>query len=262
MSVSGYKVGVEHVAYYTGCARRRGSRPQRRIPSAVHRRGGLGTVDSSHSGPSAPPGHGGARPGDGGPGGAGGVGSPLVGYYTGREGELAGRWASAGAMEVRAGGVVTPSHLQASLSVVDPDTGERLGRRYKGGGTFVDRLGVTRPRHSQGDRAGLRPDRGSRRKLHSGRGGRVPGRDERCASCRGTRGGYHRPLRPLDQSGPGTPTWTPTSWSTTVSDATTASGAPSTASDLARRHGGVDGRGSHPPGGTVPPPRVEPGPGG
>ena len=78
--------------------------------------------------------------------GAGSGGAPLGGYYTGRDGELAGRWAAAGAMGVAVGAPVTPEQLAASLSAVDPETGERLGRRYTPGGTYVDNLGVTRRR--------------------------------------------------------------------------------------------------------------------
>ena len=71
---------------------------------------------------------------------------PLVGYYTGRDGELAGRWAAGGSMSVTVGAAVTPQQLTASLSAVDPGSGERLGRRYTPGGTYVDNLGVTRRR--------------------------------------------------------------------------------------------------------------------
>ena len=108
MSVSIYKVGVEHVAYYMGCKSRGGRR--------------AGSV------------------------GGGSTGDPLVGYYTGRHGELPGRWASGGAMSVTVGAPVTAEQLTASLSAVDPETGEQLGRRYTPGGTYVDRLGVTRRR--------------------------------------------------------------------------------------------------------------------
>ena len=49
-------------------------------------------------------------------------------------------------MSVTVGAPVTPQQLTASLSAVDPETGEQLGRRYTPGGTYVDRLGVTRRR--------------------------------------------------------------------------------------------------------------------
>ena len=49
-------------------------------------------------------------------------------------------------MSVTVGAPVTAEQLTASLSAVDPETGEQLGRRYTPGGTYVDRLGVTRRR--------------------------------------------------------------------------------------------------------------------
>ena len=123
MSVSIYKVGVEHVAYYMGCKSHGGHQPAEASPVV----GGAEGIPS-------------------GGGGAPGGGAPLVGYYTGRDGELAGRWAAAGSMSVTVGAAVTPQQLTASLSAVDPGTGERLGRRYTPGGTYVDNLGVTRRR--------------------------------------------------------------------------------------------------------------------
>ena len=144
MSLYIAKVGVEHVAYYTG----RGSGPVR------------AWAGSSGSGVAAPTnaasGAGGGGSGAGGGGGAaanlgwpaeaGGVVGPAVGYYTGNHGELAGRWLAAGAMGVTEGGVVTPEQLAASLSAVDPSSGEQLGRRYQPGGSFVDKAGVVRRR--------------------------------------------------------------------------------------------------------------------
>ena len=127
MSVSIYKVGVEHVAYYMGC-RGKGGHGAGTVGGGCHQPSGAGGVEG------------------GGSGGAGGGGAPLVGYYTGRDGELAGRWAAGGSMSVTVGAPVTPQQLTASLSAVDPETGERLGRRYTPGGTYVDRLGVTRRR--------------------------------------------------------------------------------------------------------------------
>ena len=163
MSVSIYKVGVEHVAYYMGCKGHGGHSAGaagggRRPAGAV---GGGGDHEPAGSsqvvGVSGMPSGGGPAGGDGpslgaggveggGSGGAGGGGVPLVGYYTGRDGELAGRWAAAGSMGVTVGAAVTPEQLTASLSAVDPESGERLGRRYTPGGTYVDRLGVTRRR--------------------------------------------------------------------------------------------------------------------
>ena len=73
--------------------------------------------------------------------------SPLLLVTTpGNHGELAGRWAAAGAMGVTEGGVVTPEQLAASLSAVDPSSGEQLGRRYQPGGSLVDKAGVVRRR--------------------------------------------------------------------------------------------------------------------
>ena len=140
------KVGVEHVAYYTG----------RKQPAVTAWAGGGG------GGVSASSGAGGGVPTSTGVGSGGGSGSavassgaaapavgavgPAVGYYTGNRGELPGRWAAAGAMGVVEGGVVTPEQLAASLSAVDPSSGEQLGRRYQPGGSFVDKSGVTRRR--------------------------------------------------------------------------------------------------------------------
>ncbi|MDE0137313.1 MAG: relaxase domain-containing protein, partial [bacterium] len=118
MSLYIAKVGVEHVAYYTG----------RKQPGAAGSVGGGGQAAAGSS-----------------PGPGSGV-APAVGYYTGNHGELAGRWAAAGAMGVTEGGVVTPEQLAASLSAVDPSSGEQLGRRYRPGGSFVDRAGVVRRR--------------------------------------------------------------------------------------------------------------------
>lgn len=118
MSLYIAKVGVEHVAYYTG----------RKQPVAAGSVGGGGQAAAGSS-----------------PGPGSGV-APAVGYYTGNHGELAGRWAAAGAMGVTEGGMVTPEQLAASLSAVDPASGEQLGRRYQPGGSFVDRAGVVRRR--------------------------------------------------------------------------------------------------------------------
>ena len=146
MSVSIYKVGVEHVAYYMGCKGHGGH-------SAGAAGGGYQPAKASPVGgaegiPAGGSPAGGSAPSLGASGGGGtpGGGAPLVGYYTGRDGELAGRWAAAGSMSVTVGAPVTPQQLTASLSAVDPETGERLGRRYTPGGTYVDNLGVTRRR--------------------------------------------------------------------------------------------------------------------
>ena len=71
-----------------------------------------------------------------------------VGYYTGRTGELTGRWAAAGGMNVAAGAPVHPGELRNLLSGRDPRTGEQLGRKYTPGGTFTDRLGIVRQRQT------------------------------------------------------------------------------------------------------------------
>ena len=146
MSVSIYKVGVEHVAYYMGCkghgGHSAGAAGGRHQPAKASPVGGAEGIPSGGS----PAGGSAAVVGAGGGGGAPGGGAPLVGYYTGRDGELAGRWAAAGAMSVAVGAPVTPTQLTASLSAVDPGSGERLGRRYTPGGTYVDNLGVTRRR--------------------------------------------------------------------------------------------------------------------
>ena len=133
------KVGVEHVAYYTG----------RKQPAVKAWAGGGGPGGGAPP-PGASDGGGGEA---GGPASAGGspksgsgAAAPAVGYYTGNRGELCGRWAAAGAMGVTEGGVVTPEQLAASLSAVDPASGEQLGRRYRPGGSFVDRAGVVRRR--------------------------------------------------------------------------------------------------------------------
>ena len=157
MSVSIYKVGVEHVAYYMGCkghgGHSAGTVGSGHQPSGSSPVVGVSGMPSGGGGPAggAGPSSGtggveGGGSGGGGSGGAGGGGAPLVGYYTGRDGELAGRWAAAGSMGVTVGAPVTPQQLTASLSAVDPGTGERLGRRYTPGGTYVDNLGVTRRR--------------------------------------------------------------------------------------------------------------------
>ena len=160
MSVSIYKVGVEHVAYYMGC-QGKGGHGAGTVGSGGHQPSGSSPTVGLAGIPAGGGPAGGAGPslgaggvgsggsgggGSGGSGGAGGGGAPLVGYYTGRDGELAGRWAAAGSMGVTAGAPVTPQQLTASLSAVDPGTGERLGRRYTPGGTYVDNLGVTRRR--------------------------------------------------------------------------------------------------------------------
>ena len=146
MSVSIYKVGVEHVAYYMGCkghgGHSAGAAGGRHQPAKASRVGGAEGIPSGGS----PAGGSAAPVGAGGGGGAPVGGAPLVGYYTGRDGELAGRWAAGGSMSVAVGAPVTPQQLTASLSAVDPGTGERLGRRYTPGGTYVDNLGVTRRR--------------------------------------------------------------------------------------------------------------------
>ena len=165
--ISVYKVGVEHVEYYMGRGRiRSGS------GSAVPAAGG--TASDGGGGSASAPGSSGCGGGHSGHGtavAAAGVegspapcparsgasaksdqparsssGSDLVGYYTGRSGELAGRWASSGGMGVQAGSAVTRDQLTASLSAVDPTTGEQLGRRYSPGGSFRDKAGVERPR--------------------------------------------------------------------------------------------------------------------
>ena len=146
MSVSIYKVGVEHVAYYMGCkghgGHSAGAAGGRHQPAGASPVGGAEGIPSGGS----PAGGSAAVVGASGGGGAPGGGAPLVGYYTGRDGELAGRWAAGGSMGVAVGAPVTPQQLTASLSAVDPETGERLGRRYTPGGTYVDNLGVTRRR--------------------------------------------------------------------------------------------------------------------
>ena len=138
MSLYIAKVGVEHVAYYTG----------RKQPAVKAWAGGGGPGGGAPS-HGAAAGGGGEAGGQaavgGGPGSGSGV-APAVGYYTGNRGELCGRWAAAGAMGVTEGGVVTPEQLSASLSAVDPSSGEQLGRRYQPGGSFVDRAGVVRRR--------------------------------------------------------------------------------------------------------------------
>ena len=143
--ISVYKIGVEHVAYYMGRDRLRAG-----SGSAAPAAGGGGAAAAPGSS-GCGGGHGAAVrsvEGEGSPAlsPARSGGSALVGYYTGRSGELAGRWASSGAMEVQAGSVVTSDQLTASLSAVDPTTGERLGRRYSPGGSFRDKTGVERPR--------------------------------------------------------------------------------------------------------------------
>ena len=146
MSVSIYKVGVEHVAYYMGCkghgGHSAGAAGGGHQPAKASPVGGAEGIPSGGS----PAGGSAASVGASGGGGAPGGGAPLVGYYTGRDGELAGRWAARGSMSVTVGAPVTPQQLTASLSAVDPGTGERLGRRYTPGGTYVDNLGVTRRR--------------------------------------------------------------------------------------------------------------------
>ena len=121
MSLYIAKVGVEHVAYYTG--------RKHSVAAGSVGGGGAGTGAPAGSSPQA----------------GSGV-APAVGYYTGNHGELAGRWAAAGAMGVPLGGAVTPEQLAASLSAVDPSSGEQLGRRYQPGGSFVDKAGVVRRR--------------------------------------------------------------------------------------------------------------------
>ena len=152
MSVSIYKVGVEHVAYYMGCkshgvavlalwaAADAAVVTSRSGGSPVAATGGRAAVLPTGGAVPSPP------AASSGSGGDGSTGDPLVGYYTGREGELPGRWAAGGSMSVTVGAPVTPQQLTASLSAVDPGTGEQLGRRYTPGGTYVDRLGVTRRR--------------------------------------------------------------------------------------------------------------------
>ena len=135
MSLYIAKVGVEHVAYYMGHE----SAPVKAWAGS----GGAGGGPSSRA--AAGGGSGSSSAGGGPPKAAGGV-SPVVGYYTGNRGELAGRWLAAGGMGVVEGGVVTSGQLAASLSAVDPGSGEQLGRRYEPGGSFVDRSGVTRRR--------------------------------------------------------------------------------------------------------------------
>ncbi|WP_420614289.1 MobF family relaxase [Candidatus Spongiisocius sp.] len=142
MSLYIAKVGVEHVAYYTG-----------RKQPAVTAWAGAGVSASSGTGGGVPTsGGGGSAGGGGGSGGAVATSGAAakaggaVGYYTGNRGELPGRWLAAGAMGVVEGGVVTPDQLAASLSAVDPSSGEQLGRRYQPGGSFVDKAGVTRRR--------------------------------------------------------------------------------------------------------------------
>ena len=73
-------------------------------------------------------------------------------------------------MGVAVGAAVTPQQLTASLSAVDPESGERLGRRYTPGGTYVDNLGrdppeaqVLRLRH------GVRPAEVGQRSVGAGR---------------------------------------------------------------------------------------------
>ncbi len=68
-----------------------------------------------------------------------------AGYYT-DGGDTPGRWVNAGGLTVAAGAVVTHQALQASLSAVEPNTGEQLGRRFTVQGTFVDQLGIRRER--------------------------------------------------------------------------------------------------------------------
>ena len=145
MSVSIYKVGVEHVAYYMGCKGHGGHSAD--AVGGGHQPAGASPVGGAEGIPSGGSPTGGSAPSLGASGGGGsGGGVPLVGYYTGRDGELAGRWAAGGSMSVTVGAAVTPEQLTASLSAVDPGSGERLGRRYTPGGTYVDRLGVTRRR--------------------------------------------------------------------------------------------------------------------
>ena len=142
MSLYIAKVGVEHVAYYTGR-----KQPAAAGPVGVGG-GGAGAPSGSSCGGGGGHcggGHGSSAAGGSGPGAGSGV-VPAVGYYTGNQGELAGRWAAAGAMGVTEGGVVTAEQLAASLSAVDPSSGEQLGRRYDPGGSFVDRAGVRRRR--------------------------------------------------------------------------------------------------------------------
>ena len=139
MSLYIAKVGVEHVAYYTGR-----KQPAAAGPVGVGG-GGAGAPSGRSGGGHCGGGHGSSAEGGRGPGERSGV-VPVVGYYTGNHGELAGRWAAAGAMGVTEGGVVTAEQLAASLSAVDPSSGEQLGRRYQPGGSFVDRAGVRRRR--------------------------------------------------------------------------------------------------------------------
>lgn len=152
MSLYIAKVGVEHVEYYM----LRGSAP---VQAQAGSGGPVGAVSAGAPSGVGSGGGGGSVSGSGGGGGGGGGGStpsavaeaggavgPAVGYYTGRRGELAGRWLSAGAMGVTEGGVVTRRQLTASMSAVDPTSGEQLGRRYKPGGKFVDKAGVERRR--------------------------------------------------------------------------------------------------------------------
>ncbi len=137
MSLYIAKVGVEHVAYYTG---------QESTPvKAWAGSGGAGGTPSSRADAGCGSGGSGSSTPAGGPPQEASM-SPVVGYYTGNRGELAGRWMSAGGMGVAEGGVVTSEQLAASLSAVDPTSGEQLGRRYQPGGSFVDKSGVTRRR--------------------------------------------------------------------------------------------------------------------
>ncbi|MDE0171396.1 MAG: relaxase domain-containing protein [bacterium] len=161
--ISVYKIGVEHVEYYMGRGWLRsgpgsagpaadgtggGSAPTHGVSGCAGGHGGSGTAVPPAGGEGSPapsPGRSAASAKLEQPGRSSG-GSDLVGYYTGRSGELAGRWAASGAMEVQAGSAVTRDQLTASLSAVDPTTGEQLGRRYSPGGSFKDKTGVERPR--------------------------------------------------------------------------------------------------------------------
>ena len=138
MSLYIAKIGVEHVAYYTG----------RKQPTVKAWAGGGGPGGAPPPGTSDGGGGeaGGQAAAGGSPESGSGAAAPAVGYYTGNRGELPGRWAAAGAMGVVEGGVVTPEQLAASLSAVDPSSGEQLGRRYQPGGSFVDKAGVVRRR--------------------------------------------------------------------------------------------------------------------
>ena len=146
MSLFIAKVGVEHVAYYTG--KESGPVQAWAGGGAVPPVGKSGTVAGGGGGAT----HAGSpRAVDGTEEKANGGGvaaGPMVGYYTGNRGELPGRWIAAGGMGVVEGGLVTPRQLAASLSAVDPTSGQQLGRRYKPGGSFVDKAGVTRRRRS------------------------------------------------------------------------------------------------------------------